>query len=358
MRTALVLFSILVLAVTSPAQDISGIWRGHFSSSEKMSDIFNIEERYKFEVQLDQQARRFKGVTYSYNTTAFYGKASAGGTINPATGKVLLEELKLLEIRMPSSNYACIMTCFLQYTKNGAEEFLEGKYTSFRASDSSFCGKGTVFLRKVATSDFSKEPFIVKREQEAEKKKTSPVVPYKKPATAPARPALPAKTTAKKQPAPISNTPSPQRNKPVTPLPVPEVVKTDLPKRKEVIVSPRVLVSRENELVKTITVNTNEITINLYDNGTIDRDTVSVYLDKRLVVSRQMLTTSPITFKVNLNDEDNYHELVMVAENLGDIPPNTSLMVVKAGNKEYEVRITSTEQKNAVVVFRYDKNAE
>ena len=45
----------------------------------------------------------------------------------------------------------------------------------------------------------------------------------------------------------------------------------------------------------------------------------------------------------------------VVAENLGDIPSNTSLMVVKAGDKRYEVRIVSTEQKNAVVVFKYQK---
>jgi hypothetical protein len=42
----------------------------------------------------------------------------------------------------------------------------------------------------------------------------------------------------------------------------------------------------------------------------------------------------------------------MVAENLGEIPPNTSLMVVKAGDQQYEVRITSTEQKNALVRFK------
>jgi hypothetical protein len=47
--------------------------------------------------------------------------------------------------------------------------------------------------------------------------------------------------------------------------------------------------------------------------------------------------------------------LVMVAENLGRIPPNTSLMIVQDGDKRYEVRITSTEQKNAMVRFRYQK---
>ena len=58
---------------------------------------------------------------------------------------------------------------------------------------------------------------------------------------------------------------------------------------------------------------------------------------------------------VHLDESDDYHELVMVAENEGEIPPNTSLMIVKAGDKEYEVRITSTEQKNAMVTFKYQK---
>ena len=56
-----------------------------------------------------------------------------------------------------------------------------------------------------------------------------------------------------------------------------------------------------------------------------------------------------------MDETNNYHELIMVAENLGDIPPNTSLMVVKAGDKQYDVRIASTEQQNAVVIFKFEK---
>jgi hypothetical protein len=118
---------------------------------------------------------------------------------------------------------------------------------------------------------------------------------------------------------------------------------------------PLVLKNRENEVVQSIIVNTNDITISIYDNGTIDHDTVSVYLDKKLIVSKQMLTTNAIVVKLKMDESTDYHELVMVADNLGDIPPNTSLMVVKAGDKRYEVRIASTEQKNAVVIFKYEK---
>jgi len=44
----------------------------------------------------------------------------------------------------------------------------------------------------------------------------------------------------------------------------------------------------------------------------------------------------------------------MVAENLGDIPPNTALLIITAGNKRYSLYLTSTEKKNAQVRFIYE----
>ena len=67
------------------------------------------------------------------------------------------------------------------------------------------------------------------------------------------------------------------------------------------------------------------------------------------------LTASPLILKFKMDEDNDDQELTMVAENLGRIPPNTSLMVVEAGEQRYEVRITSTEQKNAVVRFKYQK---
>ena len=97
------------------------------------------------------------------------------------------------------------------------------------------------------------------------------------------------------------------------------------------------------------------VTVKLYDNGEIDGDTISVYLDKKIVLSSKGLTASPLIVKFKIDEENSEHELVMVAENLGRIPPNTSLMTVEAGEQRFDVRITSTEQKNAVVRFKYQK---
>jgi hypothetical protein len=113
--------------------------------------------------------------------------------------------------------------------------------------------------------------------------------------------------------------------------------------------------SRENELVKTITVTHEDISVRLYDNGEIDGDTISVYLDGKPILTNKGLSTVPITVHVKLDESSPEHTLVMVAENLGRIPPNTSLMIVQDGDDRYQVSITSTEQKNAMVRFRYQK---
>ena len=362
----------LLIPFLASSQNVTGIWRGHFqsSNSKMLERIYGLDDRYKFEIQLDQSKKLFNGVTYSYKTTVFYGKANCRGQVNDKTKKVLLEELKIVEVRMSEGSDACIMTLFLNYSKNGDDEFMEGTYTSMNTRDSSSCGRGTVFLRKVTTSDFYKEPFLVKREQENLKKKVSPPVVKKTPesTTTPKTtpPATKNSSTAKKNPTAVAKN-SPPKTTPKKEItgtnPSKAVIapaRTDTLKQIERKISPnvptpRVLVNRQNELIKTISVNTTEVLIDLYDNGTIDNDTVSVYLDKKLIVSKQRLTDQPITVKLKLDENNDYHELVMVAENLGEIPPNTSLMVVKAGDKRFEVRITSNEQKNAVVIFKYEK---
>jgi hypothetical protein len=259
------------------------------------------------------------------------------------------------------------MTCFLQYSKVGEEEFLEGSYTSISVRDSTQCGGGTVFLRKVATSDFYKEPFLVEKEKNAKKDppvvKTKPVPPAAKPNPAPQQQNKIAPPVVKKTPAPpkkeVAKT-TPKRQTPAPAIKKKEELKQlstdsivqDAPVVSAPVPLPRVLSTRKNELVKTITSSAKQVSINIYDNGTIDNDTVSVYIDNKLVISRQRLTEQPITVTINLDDNHEHHELIMVAENLGEIPPNTSLMVVSAGEERYEVRITSTEQKNAVVRFK------
>ncbi len=118
---------------------------------------------------------------------------------------------------------------------------------------------------------------------------------------------------------------------------------------------PAVLINRSNPLAKRIEMPAGEIKVSLYDNGQIDDDTVSIYHNNVLIKSHARLSEKPIVFTIGINPDQPYHEIIMVAENLGSIPPNTSVMIITAGNTRYEVFISSTEQKNAKVVIDLKK---
>jgi hypothetical protein len=114
---------------------------------------------------------------------------------------------------------------------------------------------------------------------------------------------------------------------------------------------PEVLIKRSNPLIKEIETEPGEIKVDLYDNGEIDGDTVSIYHNNKLLVAHTKLSQKPISFRIAVDAAHPHHELVMVAHNLGSIPPNTSMMVITTSTKRYEVFISSTEQKNAKVVL-------
>ena len=121
---------------------------------------------------------------------------------------------------------------------------------------------------------------------------------------------------------------------------------------------PQVILTRENPVIKTIETEPATLNIELYDNGQVDGDTVSIYHNNKLVVSRAGLSEKPVKLQVRVDAENPHHELTMVAENLGSIPPNTSLMVITAGRKRYEVFISSSEQKNARLVIDLQQQAK
>lgn len=111
--------------------------------------------------------------------------------------------------------------------------------------------------------------------------------------------------------------------------------------------------SREKDVVQTIAIDTAFIKIELYDNAEIDDDTVSVFLNNTLLLYKKRLTGKPLLLNINAFANTEY-ELMMYAENLGRIPPNTSLMVITAGRKRYQLHLSSSEQKSAVVRFKYE----
>ncbi|MEJ0103249.1 MAG: hypothetical protein WDO19_12125 [Bacteroidota bacterium] len=52
-----------------------------------------------------------------------------------------------------------------------------------------------------------------------------------------------------------------------------------------------------------------------------------------------------------MSDLKESNELIMVAENLGSIPPNTSYMLAIVGDKRYDAYLASTENSSAMIRF-------
>jgi hypothetical protein len=400
MRLTFTLFSLLLLTCSLEAQKITGIWRGYFTSSP-LSREGGVEERYKYEIQIEQLSNNsISGVTYSYKTTVFYGKAELKGILTLPSKSLIIKETRLIDLRISDKSEPCLMTCYLDYTKMGKLEVLEGNFISVNMKDKRDCGSGKIYLERVANSDFKKEDFLVKKFPDSSREKitgakprillpensqptrrdnlatkTLPVKPgntgSQNPTTQNTQRQVPpaAKKQETKPTVTAKNNPPPKavdKNKTVVTgkaaekntqesvitkkdeAPVPQQVEQD---RRQSI--PRVLIERENNLSRTINTSEEYIVVELYDNGTIDNDTVSVYHNNQLVVSHGRLTYSPITVKIHCTKAETRHELVLVAENLGDIPPNSALMVVKAGRERHEVFLYSTEQRNAKVVINY-----
>jgi peptidoglycan hydrolase-like protein with peptidoglycan-binding domain len=474
---------ILTLIIISSAvfsQDLTGIWRGSFYAG-----IGPYQEYYKYEVQINQLKNySLQGVTYSYRSTVFYGKATFEGIWFPKSKNALVKELKLVELKMTVNSDACAMTCNLDYSKQDGKEILSGTFTSINANSKADCGSGSVYLERVQESDFHKEDFLLNKKPApvpsteddnpviatADQSKTN----TKRLQTALGVPADgvagPKTIAALKKKLPDFNdkldvTDSGQVNKLIglikkantatvktTPPPVvkddisktntkklqtalgipadgvagpktiaalkkklpdfndqlevsnsdqvnkliqnikkanastvkkippaipqvqnepqpPAVVKQDtivktLPSvsqnqnqvteaPKKLVPVPEVIKTRSNPLVKTIITNLPDIQVELYDNGDVDGDTITVYDNNQVIAWKKGLTDRPITLNIKADANTPIHELVMVADNLGTIPPNTALMVVTTGGKRYQVFISSDTQKNAKVVIDY-----
>jgi hypothetical protein len=112
---------------------------------------------------------------------------------------------------------------------------------------------------------------------------------------------------------------------------------------------------REKEVSSEITVESDSLQVDFYDNGEVDGDSISIFYNDKLIAFNRILSAKAIHFTVGLDTTKEVNEIAMFADNLGSIPPNTALMLVYDGKKRYETRLTSTLRKNASVLIRRKK---
>lgn len=124
------------------------------------------------------------------------------------------------------------------------------------------------------------------------------------------------------------------------------------PKKVVNYVTEREFTERENVVLTEIEVDNDSLLIEMYDNGEIDGDMISVFYNQQLILSNQKLTHRSIKINLRLDPSKEVNEIAMFAENLGLIPPNTALLAIRDGAKKHEIRLSSTLQKNGTIRIR------
>ncbi len=123
----------------------------------------------------------------------------------------------------------------------------------------------------------------------------------------------------------------------------------------DIIAKTALVAGRKSEFSQIVSFKADSLELSLYDNGEIDGDTVSIYMNGEVIMSRQGLKASAIKKTIYITKSNEDFTLVLFAENLGKYPPNTGLLVVHDGDDVYNLRFSSDFEKNAGIIFRRKK---
>ena len=385
-------------------QDLTGKWRGYFTPSNELDGKI---VTYEIDIK-ENPDHSLTAKTYSRISNNFTANAMATGMHSENTQLVSITETRFDKKKLVGNFEACLMTNFLSYRNMRGYEILEGTYTATNEISGKDCGGGKVYLEKegpivkeftaktsvptttnankiiakekiAKTTSLQKENKTTPAKQTAIAKKeliqtnNSKLTNSTKPSTTTK---LNSTTKSNATKASASQTPSIQNTSIQTATAPTSAVNALQENTKAASINetsasqntsatkssgqilPWVLVGRENKLVKQVTVNSSSISIDLYDNGTIDNDTIMIFDNKVLLLENKRLSYKATHFDVNFNKDNNRHEIIIVAHNLGTVPPNTALMVVKDGTSRQELYITSTLSVNAMIIFELKKPSQ
>ncbi len=376
---------------------MEGKWKGFFSPNNSP-----IGKVYSYEMDITQGPQGQLTIsTYTKLSSDFSAHAYATGSLDKTTQLVHIEEQGFLDLSIQENYTPCLMNNFLMYKNIRGHEIIEGTYTSYNKKTGKDCGGGKIYLEKdvpiqklIASEKAAKQK--IEKEKAAEKNKVIPSKTITETKTV--NTVLPPAKTNLQKTNTVANTNTNNSSKPnnTNKLAVvnnkvasntkssPENINTaiqnvqinsiqDEPVMEEAILNepedieteirikqgngfqtvPWALVARENRLAKKITTSNKQFSIDLYDNGTIDNDTIIVYDNKKLLVSKKRLSYKAIHLEFTLSEVINEHEIIIVAHNMGTVPPNTALLVLKDGDRRQELFITSTNKMNAKIIVSY-----
>lgn len=367
-RSTLLLF-LCIISVHLSAQNLTGRWQGSFIANGDA-----VINNFTYELIIKENANhQITAQTITKRADQFYASAFAKGTHSIRTQLVQIEETSFEQIKIANELEACLMSNFLTYKNINGHEILEGSYMSTVVGGQRNCGSGKVFLEKVSSLLTLNNPKVDTKNIDTQKKKA--IIAQK---TITNNKTTPSKSTKIDAPNTILNASisankiPPSVEKKNIQATVNSTIETDTDEvvveneaaptstttqnsiRNQPINLPWVLVGRENKLVKKIITNSKMVSIDLFDNGTIDNDTIIVFDNKKLLVNKKRLSYKAIHLEFNFTENLREHEVIIVAHNMGTVPPNTALLLLKDGKNRQEYFITSTNKINAKILIVYE----
>ena len=106
--------------------------------------------------------------------------------------------------------------------------------------------------------------------------------------------------------------------------------------------------------MKPVEITSDSLVLTFYDNGVVDGDSISVYANGINIVSNMKLAATANRKKIGINNNDEL-EILLVAENMGSIPPNTGLLMIKDGDQTYQLHFTADLKTNAAIIIKRKK---
>lgn len=336
------ILSILIfLTFSAPsirAQMITGVWKGRIN-------------RQKVELKIIQNGDSLTGTSYYYESARNYRRYSIKGYFDQRNSEVVWWDDQLIEeksgvLGAPGKQPLTSRADF--NCPGGGKMMLNGKAGTTEKPD-----KGPVDLDKTDHAVFNDEwDFII------DNYTTGGNDPYLIDSIGQLAFQQPVKIP-EPEPAPVvvSKPPvvdPPVKEKPAPPPPAPVVTITKPPV--PVTITDK-FQARKKIMVREIPVSGDSIELRFYDNAQIDGDSISLFLNGRLIFEHIGLLATPYTVRFALADLEDSNELVMVAENQGSIPPNTSYMVAENNGKRHEARLESTEGSSATIRLYKEKSS-
>jgi hypothetical protein len=338
LKTILVLF---LFPLHVLAQDLTGIWTGFLETGD---------QKLPYELVISGDKKSFSG--YSLMVFTFNGVDNVG--VKAMDIKVKKASIELADGDLIYDNYNTPpkhvkLYANLAWVGRDTAMTLAGTFATrsldMRSSLHENVFRGVVHLQK--RNSLSKTQLTDKLKEMDLMKELSFTQPAKKTEEQKVSTEVKAKESTKSSKA---NAKEPGPDKKVE-LVNPVVKQIESPKPREVVPAAD-LAKRNIAVLQTVSFKSDSLRLSLYDNGEVDGDTVTVVLNGQPIIARVGLTAKGMTMSIATSELKDSSELIMYAENLGRIPPNTGLLIVQDGVDRYQVHFSGDLQNNSAIILR------